>query len=217
MWFCWLHQTVTFSTHWGSLQPQCEGVGMTVSTSKSEAMVLCQKMVDCSLRVGSVLLPQVKEFKYLGILFTSEGKMECEMDRRIGSDAGIVPDCCVKRYLLYVPNLTYGHELWVVTERTRSRIQAAEMTFLCRVAGLSLRDRVRSLDIRRELRIELLLRVEGLGTWGTLTPRHTALCGPHVTFTTISLILIFVTAPTLPQVRTGATTRTAALLVHLTP
>jgi len=28
---------------------------------------------------------------------------------------------------IYVPTLTYGHELWLVTKRTRSRIQAAEM------------------------------------------------------------------------------------------
>ncbi|KAI3363541.1 hypothetical protein L3Q82_012143 [Scortum barcoo] len=42
---------------------------------------------------------------------------------------------------IYVPTLTYGHELWVMTERTRSRIQAAEMSFLRRVAGRSLRDR----------------------------------------------------------------------------
>jgi len=51
----------------------------------------------------------------------------------------------VKMYRsIYFPTLTYGHELWVATERMRSRIQAAEMSFLCRVAGLSLRDRVRS-------------------------------------------------------------------------
>uniref|UniRef100_A0A669BJZ3 Reverse transcriptase domain-containing protein n=1 Tax=Oreochromis niloticus TaxID=8128 RepID=A0A669BJZ3_ORENI len=62
---------------------------------------------------------------------------------------------------IYVPTLTYGHELWVVTERTRSRIQAAEMSFLRRVAGLSLRDRVRSLAIREGLRVEpLLLHIE---------------------------------------------------------
>ena len=50
----------------------------------------------------------------------------------------------------------------VVTERTRSRIQAAEMSFLRRVAGLSLRDKVRSSDIRRELGVvePLLLRIE---------------------------------------------------------
>ncbi|TWW80631.1 hypothetical protein D4764_01G0004460 [Takifugu flavidus] len=50
---------------------------------------------------------------------------------------------------IFVPTLTYGHELWVMTERTRSRVQAAEMSFLRRVAGLSLRDRVRSSAIRR--------------------------------------------------------------------
>jgi len=40
-----------------------------------------------------------------------------------------------------VPTLTYGHKLWVVTERTRLWIQLAKMSFLHRVAGLSLRDR----------------------------------------------------------------------------
>jgi len=57
---------------------------------KSEAMVLCRKMVDRSLRVGSELLPQVKEFKYLEVLFTSEDKMEQEMDRQIGAASAVM-------------------------------------------------------------------------------------------------------------------------------
>ncbi len=62
---------------------------------------------------------------------------------------------------IYVPTLTYGHELWVMTERTRSRIQASKMSFLRRVAGCSLRDRVRSSVTREELRVEpLLLHIE---------------------------------------------------------
>uniref|UniRef100_A0A8C6U756 TBC1 domain family member 5 n=1 Tax=Neogobius melanostomus TaxID=47308 RepID=A0A8C6U756_9GOBI len=62
---------------------------------------------------------------------------------------------------IYVPTLTYGHEIWVMTERTRSRIQAAEMSFLHRVAGRTLRDRVRSSVTREELGVEsLLLHVE---------------------------------------------------------
>jgi len=51
---------------------------------------------------------------------------------------------------IYVTILTYGHKLCVVTEIMRSRIQASEMSFLRRVAGLSLRDRVRSSDFRRD-------------------------------------------------------------------
>ncbi|KAI3369500.1 hypothetical protein L3Q82_007714 [Scortum barcoo] len=40
-----------------------------------------RKRVVCPLRVGGEVLPQVEEFKYLGVLFTSEGKMEHEIDR----------------------------------------------------------------------------------------------------------------------------------------
>ncbi len=50
----------------GRFAAECEVVGMKVNTSKSEAMVLCRKKVDCSLWVGSELLPQAEEFKYLG-------------------------------------------------------------------------------------------------------------------------------------------------------
>jgi len=58
--------------------------------AESKAMVPWQKMVECSLRVGSELLPQAKEFKYLGVLFRSEGKMEREMDRLIGAASAVM-------------------------------------------------------------------------------------------------------------------------------
>ncbi|MDG2633017.1 hypothetical protein P7M35_24665, partial [Vibrio parahaemolyticus] len=160
----------------GRFAAECEAAVMRISTSKSEAMVLSRKRVDCPLQVGGEVLPQVEEFKYLGILFMSEGRMEREIDRRIGAASAVMQalnrSVVVKRELsqkvklsiyrsIYVPTLTYGHELWVVTERMRSRIQAAEMSFLRRVAGLSLRDRVRSSDIREGLGVEpLLLHIE---------------------------------------------------------
>ncbi|KAI3358949.1 hypothetical protein L3Q82_015335 [Scortum barcoo] len=82
---CWLHQARTFSMYWRRFAAECEAAGMRISTSKSEAMVLDRKRVACPLRVGGEVLPQVEEFKYLGVLFTSEGKMEREIDRRIGA------------------------------------------------------------------------------------------------------------------------------------
>ncbi|TWW67380.1 hypothetical protein D4764_02G0004210 [Takifugu flavidus] len=57
----------------------CEAAGMKISTSKTEAMVLNRKKVECLLRVKEEILPQVEEFKYLGVLFTSEGRMEQEI------------------------------------------------------------------------------------------------------------------------------------------
>ncbi|KAK3511556.1 hypothetical protein QTP70_009656 [Hemibagrus guttatus] len=95
------------------------------------------------------------------------------MDRCSGSSNAVyVPSVVVKKKLswkaklsiyqsIYVPTLTYGHELCVMTERVRSRIQAAEMSFLHRVAGRSLRDKVRSSVTREELGVEpLLLHIE---------------------------------------------------------
>ncbi|KAK3530739.1 hypothetical protein QTP70_000755 [Hemibagrus guttatus] len=139
-------------------------------------MVLNRKKVACTLYVGGELLPQVEEFKYLGVLFTSEGRIDREIDRRIGAVAAVMrsmyQSVVVKKELsqkaklsiyqsIYIPTLTYGHELWVMTERVGSRIQAAEMSFLRRVAGRSLKDRVRSSITREELRLEpLLLHIE---------------------------------------------------------
>ena len=98
--------------------------------------------------------------------------MEREIDRRIGAATTVMQSLyqsvVVKRELsrkarlsiyrsVYLPTLTYSHELWVMTERIRSRIQAAEISFLHRVGGRSLRDRVRSSVTREELGVEPLL------------------------------------------------------------
>ncbi|TWW81706.1 hypothetical protein D4764_01G0015210 [Takifugu flavidus] len=66
----------------------CEAAGVRISTSKSEAMVLSQKKVECLLQVREEILPQLEEFKYLGVLFRSEGRMKQEIDRdRVRSSA----------------------------------------------------------------------------------------------------------------------------------
>ena len=56
----------------------------------------------------------------------------------------------------YIPTHTYGHELWITTERMRSQVQAAERSFLRRVAGLTLHDRVTSSAIRERLKVEVV-------------------------------------------------------------
>ncbi|KAK3573193.1 hypothetical protein QTP86_015101 [Hemibagrus guttatus] len=120
-----------------------EAAGMRVSTSKSEAMVLDRKKVACTLQVGGEVLSQVEEFKYLGVLFTSEGRMDREIDRRIGAAAAVMRpmyrSVVVKKELsrkaklsiyqsIYVPTLTYGHELWVMTERGAVEVARASVS-----------------------------------------------------------------------------------------
>ncbi|KAI3373071.1 hypothetical protein L3Q82_006415 [Scortum barcoo] len=107
--------------------------------------------------------------------------MEREIDRRIGAASAVMRSRSVYRTRrgeegaeskgealsiyrsIYVPTLTYGHELWVMTERTRSADTSGRNEFPPQGGwALSLRDRVRSSVIREELESSqpLLLQIE---------------------------------------------------------
>lgn len=68
-----------------------------------------------------------------------------ELDRTIVGKKELSHEVQLSIYQsVYIPTLTYVHEFWLETERTVSRIQVAKMRFLQRVAGLSLRDTVKT-------------------------------------------------------------------------
>ncbi|KAM4713090.1 adhesion G-protein coupled receptor F1-like [Anableps anableps] len=73
---------------------KCEAARMKISASKSETIVLCRKRVAYLLWVGEEVLPQVEKFRYLGVLFTNEGKIKREMDRRIGAASAVMRALC---------------------------------------------------------------------------------------------------------------------------
>lgn len=93
-------------------------------TLNSEAMVLCWKMVDCPLQIGSETLPEAKDFRYIRVLFRSDGKIKCVMDKQLGVMLAVMQalyqTVVVKRELrqkatsqihlsIYIPTLIYGH------------------------------------------------------------------------------------------------------------
>lgn len=112
---------------------------MRISTSKSKTMVLGQKRSACLFWVGGEVLPQVERLKYLRVLFTSEGRMECGNGGQMGAALGYWT-IVVKKELsrkaklaiyqpLCVPTLTCGHEFCLATQKTRSQIQSAQNGF----------------------------------------------------------------------------------------
>jgi len=90
----------------------------------------------------------------------SKGRKKQKTDRRIWAVSAMMYLSVVMKKVLswkaklkgntidspvfYVSFLTYELERWVVTERMRLQIQVAEIKFLQRVAGLAVKDRVRS-------------------------------------------------------------------------
>src|SRR5699024_7990194 len=118
-------------------------------------------------------LRQVEFFKYLGILFSSDGTQKREIDRRINQASlvarelwnTVIGNTRLSRGAklsiyrsLFKSTLTYGLETWILTEETRSRVQVAEMR---KVVGVTRRDRIRNSQIREELGVSpLILEVE---------------------------------------------------------
>ena len=75
-----------------------------------------------------------EKFKYLGVVFASDGRQDEELDTRIGKASGVMrallylavmkQELSKKAMILifktfFVPFLTYGHESWVITRRVR--------------------------------------------------------------------------------------------------
>ena len=123
----------------------CLDAGMKISTAETEIMCLLRHPVQCSFQTNEVTFQQTEKFKYLGVTFSRDGRQDNELDTRIGKANAVMRqlcrsivlkrDLCTKAMLsvfrsIFVSILTYGHECWVMTERVRSRVQAAEMGFL---------------------------------------------------------------------------------------
>lgn len=60
-----------------------QAIARGIRTSKSVAVVLSRRTAFCGS--GRRFCSIVEEFKYLEVLITTEGKMELEMDQRIGA------------------------------------------------------------------------------------------------------------------------------------
>jgi len=106
----------------------------------------------------------MEKFKYLGVVFTSAGRRNKEISTRIGKANAVLRELyrsvVTKRELanttklsvfksVFVPILTYVHESWVMTERVLFQEHVAEMGIFRRAHDVTLRDKVRSCEIRK--------------------------------------------------------------------
>jgi len=104
------------------------------------------------LQLSSNTLQQVEKFKYLGVVFTSDGRRSEEIDIRVGKANEVLREfhglCGHKTRAfnttklsvfksVFVPILTCGHESWVMTERKLTQVQAPDMGFLRRVHSVT--------------------------------------------------------------------------------
>ncbi|KAI5637059.1 acetyl-CoA carboxylase, central region domain-containing protein [Phthorimaea operculella] len=125
---------------------------------------------------------QVKEFVYLGSKFTSDGKCESDIERRV--NAGNMVNGALHAFMnsqkvsnkarlavhrgVLVPTLMYGSESWVWQKKHESRINAVEMRALRSMIGVKLSDRIRNSVIRERcgLKEDIVTGIEkGMLRW----------------------------------------------------
>ncbi|VDP48679.1 unnamed protein product [Soboliphyme baturini] len=114
-------------------------------------------LARCSLQIKGETVEQLEKLKYLGVIFTSDGKFEEDIDWRIGVASGVLLELVrstvnkVEQSLktkhsvfnsIFTPMLVCGHQSWTGTENTQTWIDAAEMGFLRRGARLACLDLV---------------------------------------------------------------------------
>ncbi|VDP00690.1 unnamed protein product [Soboliphyme baturini] len=65
---------------------------MRMNASKTKCLVLSRYPAHCFLQIKGEAMEQVEKFKYLGTVFTRDGKLDEEIDRRIGVASGVLSE-----------------------------------------------------------------------------------------------------------------------------
>ena len=106
----------------------CVGLGLVISTTKTEVVVFNGPGTASTWRVGSQVLPQSASFKYLGLSFHESGTMsdalQCLAHNAVGACAQLRANfrglICQKSFpmmgrlfdALVLPTVSYGSEVW---------------------------------------------------------------------------------------------------------
>ena len=143
---------------------------METNVAKCKVLHVTKKKKEDSIppniKIGTNAFEVVDQFKYLGTIFSRNGKIEQEIKNRITQatrtyyqiNKTIINKKEVSKktkmqiyQTIYLPTLLYGCETWPRAATTDSQIQAAEMKYLRRVANKTRFDRERNSKIREEV------------------------------------------------------------------
>ncbi|KAJ8934309.1 hypothetical protein NQ318_002900 [Aromia moschata] len=161
--------------------------GLKINSKKTKVMKITrEKTKELKIKLEGKYIEQVNSYKYLGVTFEEDGKMDCELNKRIGQanrtyfalNRGFIEKKEISKKTkmriykaVYRPILTYGCESWVLNEKEKVRIGAMEMKYLRKVKGVNRLQRHRNEDISRELEIQPIteyIEKRQLEWWGHL-------------------------------------------------
>ena len=111
-----------------------ESHGLKISRTKTEYLTSNTNDTEITVKIVDAELPTVASFKYLGSLFTSEGRSQADVDNMIiigwmkwKEVSGVMCDRKMPVELkdkvfktIIIPAMTYGSEYWAVKKKDDS-------------------------------------------------------------------------------------------------
>ena len=160
-----------------SCQYWCHGRCSGLSVVREDPNYICpactgqvarEEEDDDVLLIDGEVVEEVREFCYLGDLLDTEGSVERTVRMRVAAawrkwreiasllinkaipltSRGRVYDACIRSVLLY------GAEVWAMTDRVQTIVTSCDRRILRYMAGVSLRDRVRSEEVARRCGVD---------------------------------------------------------------
>ena len=151
-------------------QQGMEKRGLKVNAGKTEVMLDSRNHGNIIIKDKSnAQLKQVKSFKYLGTTLNETGGSEDAVRARVSAAwfkwkemSGVIQDKRIPRKLKVTvirPVLLYGAETWTLRRKEEQLLETTEMRMLRRIKRVTIRDRIRSSDMRQELGVKGIVEI----------------------------------------------------------
>ena len=142
--------------------------GLSINAAKTEYLVVGGNPGE-ELLLGNNVIPNTSKYKYLGVTISNSANSNDEIHSRMGQaraatrqlnsllwDNAITKSTKIRLFKVVVESIaTYGAELWEINKAYKSKILATEMDFWRRCCRYTRMDRVRNIDIRNEMGIDI--------------------------------------------------------------
>jgi hypothetical protein len=152
---------------------ESENKGLFLNAAKSFSMVFTKstQTPKCKIEVHGNILKQVDSFIYLGANFSSDGRCEAEIRRRIGiakATFNTMKNVLTSRTISMVvklrvlkcyvwATLLYGCETWTVSGVMLKMLEATEVWFLRRMLRISWKDKISNEEVHRRTHTDKVL------------------------------------------------------------
>ena len=140
---------------------------MKISIEKTETMIIRREPIHHKITIENTELNQVDHFKYLGSMFTPDGRITKDIETRIQKANNVSYELTAilrhqktpletKKQLInavFTSTLCYQAQTWTLNNSHEQRITACEMSCLWKVVN-KIRDRLSAEEIRNTINIK---------------------------------------------------------------